>query len=52
VHLTHLGAPVLGDRLYGGGKAKRLMLHATRLMLPEMEDFPRREFLVEVSGFE
>lgn len=28
VHLAHVGAPILGDRLYGGTLAKRLMLHA------------------------
>lgn len=34
VHLAHLGHPVLGDRLYGGREAPRLMLHAQRLTLP------------------
>jgi 23S rRNA pseudouridine1911/1915/1917 synthase len=40
VHLAHLGAPVLGDRRYGGPAAvegvavPRLMLHAFRLTLP------------------
>ena len=33
LHLSHLGHPVLGDRLYGGGAAKRLYLHAYRLRL-------------------
>jgi len=31
VTLAHLGAPVLGDRLYGGQPASRLFLHAWRL---------------------
>lgn len=31
VTLAHLGAPVLGDRLYGGQPAWRLFLHAWRL---------------------
>lgn len=31
VTLAHLGAPVLGDRLYGGPPAARLFLHAWRL---------------------
>src|SRR6478735_1254818 len=31
VSLAHLGAPVLGDRLYGGAPAERLYLHAWRL---------------------
>ena len=35
VHLAHLGAPILGDRLYGDpASAPRLMLHALRLTLP------------------
>jgi len=31
VTLAHLGAPILGDRLYGGPPAARLFLHAQRL---------------------
>ncbi|HEU4353343.1 MAG TPA: RluA family pseudouridine synthase [Burkholderiales bacterium] len=31
VHLAHVGHPVLGDQKYGGGGAKRLLLHAARL---------------------
>lgn len=31
VTLAHLGAPVIGDRLYGGPAAERLFLHAWRL---------------------
>ncbi len=35
VHLAHLGYPILGDRLYGGGAgAPRPLLHASRLLLP------------------
>lgn len=36
VHLAHAGMPILGDPLYGeaGGRARRLMLHARRLVLP------------------
>ena len=30
-HLAHLGAPLLGDTVYGGQEAKRLHLHAERL---------------------
>lgn len=33
VHLAHLGRPVLGDGLYGGGASDRLWLHAWRLGL-------------------
>ncbi len=35
VHLAHLGAAILGDRLYGeAASAPRLMLHAHRIELP------------------
>lgn len=46
VHLAHLGAPILGDRLYGPSKpgAPRLMLHAWRLVLPELDGYPQRRF--------
>lgn len=60
VHLAAAGWPVLGDRLYGGGSAPRLMLHAWRLELdhpvtgspllltaPIPEDFTR---FVHLSG--
>ncbi len=33
VHLAHLGAPVLGDALYGGAPSFQLWLHAWRLTL-------------------
>lgn len=33
VHLTHLGYPIIGDPLYGGRAAPRLMLHASSLTL-------------------
>jgi 23S rRNA pseudouridine1911/1915/1917 synthase len=33
VHLSAIGHPVVGDRLYGGAPAPRLMLHATELEL-------------------
>ena len=32
-HLAHLGLPILGDRLFGGEEASRLLLHAYRLSL-------------------
>jgi RluA family pseudouridine synthase len=38
VHLAALGHPILGDRLYGGAEAPRLMLHAQRLALPHPDD--------------
>lgn len=48
VHLAHMGAPILGDRLYGGGteEAPRLALHARRIRLPEGEGFAGRDFKI------
>lgn len=37
VHLAHIGHPVLGDTLYGGANAARLMLHASDIELLGME---------------
>ncbi len=34
VHLKALGSPLLGDRIYGGGEARRLMLHARAIEIP------------------
>ena len=31
LHLASIGHPIIGDTLYDGRKAERLMLHATRL---------------------
>jgi 23S rRNA pseudouridine1911/1915/1917 synthase len=47
VHLSHLGHPIVGDTLYGGPEAKRMMLHAYRLelTLPNRE---RKVFTVPV----
>lgn len=33
VHLKHLGGPIVGDELYGGELATRLMLHAASLTI-------------------
>lgn len=33
-HLSHLGCPIVGDPIYGGAQASRLMLHAKTLALP------------------
>jgi 23S rRNA pseudouridine1911/1915/1917 synthase len=40
LHLAKAGHPVLGDTIYGGRSAKRLFLHAHRLMLrhPKTDD--------------
>jgi len=45
VHLAYMDAPIIGDRLYDGLKAERLMLHAERIALPEMGDFSSREWV-------
>lgn len=37
VHLAHIGHPILGDSLYGGANAPRLMLHASDIELLGME---------------
>ncbi|HMN27822.1 MAG TPA: RluA family pseudouridine synthase [Caldilineaceae bacterium] len=44
VHLAYLGAPILGDRLYGPQPAadQRLLLHAYQLDLPAAEEYPAR----------
>lgn len=34
VHLAAVGAPIVGDALYGGVAAERVLLHAERLVLP------------------
>lgn len=34
-HLAHLGAPIVGDALYGGAPEERLMLHAETIELPD-----------------
>lgn len=46
VHLAHLDAPILGDRLYGGelSAAARLMLHAHSITLPAAQTFPPRTY--------
>ncbi len=38
VQLAHAGAPVAGDRLYGGADAVRLLLHAAQLRLQHPGD--------------
>lgn len=45
VHLASLGAPILGDRLYGDDKsAGRLLLHAHRITLPALAAWPERTY--------
>ena len=47
VHLKSLGAPILGDVLYGIGKQEyvRLYLHAVKLVLPDYDNYQRRTFV-------
>ncbi len=58
VHLKHLGAPILGDRLYGNKRAderhgvERLMLHAQEIALPSADGFEKRRFVAQLPpGF-
>lgn len=44
VHLAAIGHPIVGDILYGGPPAPRLLLHAARLELPEVDGVTRRVF--------
>ncbi len=52
VHLAHLGAPILGDRLYNRGDRSvgRLMLHAARLVLPAGNGFAERTFVAPLPA--
>jgi 23S rRNA-/tRNA-specific pseudouridylate synthase len=54
VHLAHLGAPILGDRLYGdASSAPRLLLHAHRITLPGAGDVPAPSYTAPLpSEFE
>jgi len=47
VHAAHAGFPVLGDKLYGGGRAPRVCLHATSLTLHHPETGARLCFKSE-----
>jgi len=45
VHMQYMHGAILGDRLYGFRKsAKRLMLHAHRITLPEADGYPERSY--------
>ncbi len=58
VHCQYLGCPIVGDARYGdavadrrlGHDARRLMLHASRLILPEMEGFPAVTVTAPLDG--
>lgn len=54
VHLAHLGAPILGDRLYGPQPPQhsRLLLHSHRIALPAAEGRIEQAFEAEMPvGF-
>ena len=46
VHLAAIGHPILGDDIYGGNPADRLMLHAAELTI-RLPDLGRQSFKVE-----
>lgn len=48
VHLSKLGFPIMGDRLYGGQKYKRMMLHAAKLRIIEFRTGKWLEFEAEL----
>jgi 23S rRNA-/tRNA-specific pseudouridylate synthase len=54
LHLAHLDAPIIGDRLYGPRprEDQRLLLHAERLELPATDAYPARSFAAPLpEGF-
>lgn len=51
VHAAAMGAPILGDRLYGGAPSHRLWLHSGRIEFAHPADGRRVEFQVP-SGFD
>lgn len=51
VHLAYIGLPILGDKLYGGRKASRVMLHAHKLIL-RLPSGQQKSFTAELpEGF-
>lgn len=51
LHLSHLGAPLVGDRRYGGPAAERLCLHAVHLGLKHPDGFDLSWECVPDPGF-
>lgn len=47
VHLMHLGHPIIGDELYGGAPASRLMLHAHKLEIT-LPNKQRHNFVADI----
>lgn len=37
VHLAHLGAPIVGDSLYGGAGGSRMMLHSSQIVFSDLQ---------------
>ncbi len=52
VHLAHLGAPVVGDGLYGGAPDGQLWLHAWKLTLQHPVTGAALELIAEPQRFE
>ncbi len=52
VHLAHLGAPVIGDGLYGGAPDEQLWLHAWKLTLQHPVTGAALELIAEPRRFE
>ena len=52
VHLAHLGAPILGDKVYGKGSSliPRQALHALRLTVPHPRDHEAITFTAQVPA--
>ena len=38
VHLSSIGCPILGDKLYGGENAEKIFLHAYSLKFPQLDE--------------
>jgi 23S rRNA pseudouridine1911/1915/1917 synthase len=49
VHLKQIGSPIVGDTLYGGAPAERLMLHAGSLEIT-LPDGKRKTFYAPLPG--
>src|SRR5260370_39980745 len=48
IQLSHAGAPIAGDPLYGGDMAPRLLLHASRLELEHPQTRKRVPFAAKM----